>query len=284
MYLSLYCKGSKRVTQGFTVRLSERPNRTAIYWPPLLWPSALCLSRSPGLLNRRPRGPALCRIMAFFTVSYHQLVSKTTGGPDVLYGRVWLSLPHLVSDVSDLQLIRAPRVPSAGLSLPHLISNFSGPQLIRAPRVPSAGLSLPHLISNFSGPQLIRGPKGPLRRAFSTTSYQQLFWTPTVSLPVLTELYNSSTSTQSPTQSLEWHVWSSSSGNNCHAVQWSLSSGASVYECTMGILPCLISSAKSAHSISFDYWPLECVTSFRCITLEWHVCPGRRSKYNTYNG
>ena len=39
---------------------------------------------------------------------------------------------------------------------------------------------------------------------------------------------------QSPTQSLEWHVWSSSSGNNCHAVYRSLSSGASVYECTMG--------------------------------------------------
>ena len=39
---------------------------------------------------------------------------------------------------------------------------------------------------------------------------------------------------QSPTQSLEWHVWSSSSGNNCHAVQRSLSSGASVYECIMG--------------------------------------------------
>ena len=39
---------------------------------------------------------------------------------------------------------------------------------------------------------------------------------------------------QSPTQSLEWHVWSSSSGNNCHAVHRSLSSGASVYECTMG--------------------------------------------------
>ena len=39
---------------------------------------------------------------------------------------------------------------------------------------------------------------------------------------------------QSPTESLEWHVWSSSSGNNCHAVHRSLSSGASVYECTMG--------------------------------------------------
>ena len=38
---------------------------------------------------------------------------------------------------------------------------------------------------------------------------------------------------QSPTQSLEWHVWSSI-GNNYHAVQRSLSSGASVYECIMG--------------------------------------------------
>ena len=32
-------------------------------------------------------------------------------------------------------------------------------------------------------------------------------------------------------------------------------------------LPCPISSAKSTHAISFNYWPLECVTSFRCITL-----------------
>ena len=78
MYLSLYCKGSKRVTQGFTVRGSWRPNRTAIYWPPLLWPSALCLSRSPGLLNRRPRGPALCWMMAFFTASYQQLLWTPT--------------------------------------------------------------------------------------------------------------------------------------------------------------------------------------------------------------
>ena len=44
-------------------------------------------------------------------------------------------------------------------------------------------------------------------------------------------------------------------------------------------LPCPILSAKPTYAISFDYWSLECVTSFRCITLEWHVCPGRRSKY-----
>ena len=44
---------------------------------------------------------------------------------------------------------------------------------------------------------------------------------------------------------LEWPVWSSSSGNSCHAVQRSLSSGASVYESIMGLfLPRPISSAN----------------------------------------
>ena len=46
IYLSLYLK-------GLCVRGSWRLNRTAIYWPSLLWPSALCLSHSPGLLNQR---------------------------------------------------------------------------------------------------------------------------------------------------------------------------------------------------------------------------------------
>ena len=156
------------------VRGSWRPNRTAIYWPPLLWPSALCLSRSPRLLNRRLRGQPLCWMMAFFTASYHQLVSKTPVG--------------------------VPRAPSAGCGFPYLI------------------LSLTCLSPKSSGPQ---GPPPPgfLYHILSAT-----LWTPTHWLPVFTELYNSST----PTQSLEWHVWSSSSGNNCHAVQRSLSSGASV--------------------------------------------------------
>ena len=138
---------------------------------------------------------------------------------------------------------------------------------------------------------------------FFTASYQQLLWTPNrpegpfslawVSLPLLisnlsptltvwilflTELYNSSTPSQSPTWSLEWHVWSSSSRNNCHAVHRSLSSGASVYECTMGIL-------AMSHFVS--QFPL---TRFPLITaigmchflplhhFEWHFWPGRRSK------
>ena len=122
-------------------------------------------------------------MVAFFTASYHQLASKTPlEVPRASFGRVWLSLPHLVSDVSDPQLNWGPR-----------------------------------------GPPAWRGPP------YHTSSL-----TPTVWLLVLTELYNSSTPTQSPTQSLEWHVWSSSSGNNCHAVHRSLSSGASVYEWTVG--------------------------------------------------
>ena len=89
------------------------------------------------------------------------------------------------------------------LSATSLDPNFSG-----APRAPSAWFGFPYHISSNSN-------------WYRLTS-------------VFTELYNSSTPTQSPTQSLEWHVWLSSSGNNCHAVQRSLSSGSSVYECIMG--------------------------------------------------
>ena len=200
MYLSLYCKGSKRVTQGFMVRGSWRLNRTAIYWPPLLWPSALCLSCFSELLNRRPRGP-LCWMRTFSTASCHQQVSKH----------------H-------------------------------------------------------------RGSRGPLRPglAFPTTSRLKLVLTPTPWRPVLSELYNSS-------------IAHSVFGMACLIVfQWkqlSYSSEVTLFRCISlwvyhGLLPCPISSAKSAYAISFDYWPLECVTSFWCITLKWHVWSGRRSKYN----
>ena len=51
--------------------------------------------------------------------------------------------------------------------------------------------------------------------------------------------------------SLEWPVWSSSSGNNYHAVKRSLSSGASVYESIMGFFYLvLFHQPISAHAIS----------------------------------
>ena len=207
------------------VRGSWRPNRTAIYWPPLLWPSALCLSRSPGLLNRRPRGP-LCWMRAFSTASCHQQVSKHHRGS------------------------QGPLRPGVDFPTTSYQQLLWTPTQSGAPRAPSTRLSLPHLVSNSNS------------------------W-----LLVLTELYISSTPTQSPTQSLEWHVWSSSSENNCHAVHRSLSSGASVYECTMEFFYLVpFPQLNPAYAISFNYWPLGCVTSFWCITLEWHICPGRRSQ------
>ena len=121
------------------MRGSWRPNRTAIYWPPLLWPSVF-LSCSPDAAQSEARGRSSLLDAGF------------------LY------------------------------------------------RI----LSLTHLISNWSGHQ----------------TALQTNW-----LPVFTELYNSSIA---HSISLEWHVWSSSSGNNCHAVHRSLSSSASVYDCTMG--------------------------------------------------
>ena len=175
MYLSLYCKGSKRVTQGLRVRGSWRPNRNcSILTPPLLWPSALCLSCSPDAqpVAQRP----------------------TLLGDGFLY---------------------------CILSASSLEPNSSGPQWPLRPDVDFPTTSRPSPSPTLTG-------------------------TATVLTSVLIELYNSSTSlTQSPTQFLESHVRSSSSRNNCHAVHRSLSSGASVYERTMGIfLPRPISSAN----------------------------------------
>ena len=115
----------------------------------------------------------------------------------------------------------SPGVHSAGcwLSLLHLISNFSGPQTPSGfPRAPSAGCGFPYHISSITPSPIVAGTG-----------------TGSVLTSVLTELYNRLTSTRSTTRSLKSHVWSSSSGNNWHAVHRSLSSGASVYECTMGI-------------------------------------------------
>ena len=84
------------------------------------------------------------------------------------------------------------------------------------------------LFSRAAQPET-RGPTllgaGFLYRILSPTGLQTNW------LPVFTELYNSSIA---HFISLEWHVWSSSSRNNCHAIHRSFSSAASVYDCTMG--------------------------------------------------
>ena len=104
--------------------------------------------------------------------------------------------------------------------------------------------SFQHLLTNWSGLQNSLGSRGPLLLGggFPYHILSLTNW-----LPVFTELYNSSIA---HSISLEWHVWSSSSGNNCHAVHRSLSSGASVYECTTGFYLVPFFSAKPANAIS----------------------------------
>ena len=49
------------------------------------------------MLNRKPSGPALCWMMAFFTASYQQLLwTPNQSEAPSPFGLVWLSLPHLV--------------------------------------------------------------------------------------------------------------------------------------------------------------------------------------------
>ena len=67
---------------------------TAIFWPPLLWPSTLCLPCSPGLLNQRPRGPlcwVICYILSATSLhpnSYHSVACR--GNP--LFGKFFFFL------------------------------------------------------------------------------------------------------------------------------------------------------------------------------------------------
>ena len=117
-------------------------------------------------------------------------------------------------------------------------------------------LSLPHLVSNSSDLKLTD--------FLSSPSYI-IVQSPTQYLPIIGHR------DESLPLSLEWHVWLWSSGNNCHAVHRSLSSGASVYDCTAGfyLVPYCQPSPPT---------PMEYATS---TSLEWHVWPGRRSIYNT---
>ena len=96
MYLSLYCKGSKKLFKFCAWEGTGDWTETAIFWPSLLWPSC-CVFLVLLMLNWRSRGP-LCWVMASFTASYQQLLwsPNSIGVPEGPLGRVWFYLPHLV--------------------------------------------------------------------------------------------------------------------------------------------------------------------------------------------
>ena len=184
---------------------------TSIFWPPPLWPSTLCLSRSSDAQPEALGSTLLGASFLYCILSATSLVPKFHRGSQGPLGRVWLSLPHLVYN-----------------SVSNCNCNC-------------------HLTS------------------------------------VLTELYNSSTPTRSPTRSLEWHDWSPSSGNNCHAGHRSLSSGASVYECIMDFtLSHFISQIHPrdlfrllaigmCHFLPVHHFVMACLLGPKVKIQQWHI-------------
>ena len=138
---------------------------------------------------------------------------------------------------------------------------------------------------------VLLGAWGP---AFLGAGFLYRILSPTDLVSKLTAFLSSSSYiiVQSPTQylpitghrnvslppSLEWHVWSSSSGNNCHAVHRLLSSGASLCDCTAEFY--LVPYCQPSPPM----WFLP-ITGHRnvslLLSLEWQVWPGRRSIYNS---
>ena len=82
--------------KGLCVRRSWRPNRTATYWPPLLWPQP---SFFPVLLGCSTGGLGAQPLWDMF--SFQHLLSNcncSIGGLRAHSAECWLSLPHLVSN------------------------------------------------------------------------------------------------------------------------------------------------------------------------------------------
>ena len=127
-------------------------------------------------------------LMAVNVVSF-SFSRCSTGGPGANSAGWWLSLLHLISIFSE------PLTPSG----------FQ--------RAPSAGCGFPYHISSITPPPALTAThQEPLRPDMALPTTSCPFPTPTLTgtgtflTSVLTELYNSSTSTQSPTRSLKSHV------------------------------------------------------------------------------
>ena len=104
IYLSLYCKGLKRIMHGLCVRGSWRPNRNCNILTLTLMAVMLCLSCSPDAQPEVQWPTLLGDGFLYCILSATSLVSNSIGVPEGPLGRVWLSLPQLVSLRLELEL------------------------------------------------------------------------------------------------------------------------------------------------------------------------------------
>ena len=101
MYLSLYCKGSKRVTQGLRVKGSWRPNRNCnILISTLMAVNVVSFSFSI-CSTGGPEAHSVGDGFLYCILSASSLDPNSSGLLEGPFGRVWLSLPHSSITVSN---------------------------------------------------------------------------------------------------------------------------------------------------------------------------------------
>ena len=197
MSLSLYCKGSKRVTQGLRVRGSWKPNRNCNIFTSTL--------------------------MAGNVVSF--LFSWcSTGGPAAQLSTKWC------------------------LSLLYLISYFSGPQTASGfPRAPSAGCGFPYHISSNS-----------ISNSAATARRTQLSWLPSwlsyIIVQRLLDFWNRMFNRHQAEITVMQFRGHSLPVRQSIRVSWDF------FAC-----PILLANFRPRDFLSL--LSLECLTSFRCITV-----------------
>ena len=155
------------------------------------------------------------------------------------------------------------------LFLSHLITNWSGPQTPSGvPRATSAGCGFPYhilsptsLIPNSSGAP--RAPSNGLSLPHLISNFSGPQLSDFLSWPLnrLLNLWNGMFDRHHAEITVMQFTGHSLPVHQSMSVPWEF-------------LPCPISSTKPAYAIS----PHNC----QCITLEWQVWPGRRSKYNNW--
>ena len=163
--------------------------------------------------------PFIARVRKGCSMFAWETELETEHNWNILTPKLWSATLCLSRSTLDPNSIRAPESPfgRVWLSLPHLHSNWHSNSTVL-------------LLYNSSALYYLQTPTRWYGHASTPPQFLPISGDRDVSLPL----------------PLECPVWSASSENNCHAVQRSLSSGASVYESIMGFffLPRPISSAN----------------------------------------
>ena len=97
MYLSLYCKSSKRLFKVCVWEGAGDRTETSIFWPLLLWPSALCRSCSPDAQPEAQR-PTLLGDGFLYCILSATSLDPNSSGPQA--HSAWCGFPYHISSIT----------------------------------------------------------------------------------------------------------------------------------------------------------------------------------------